>query len=125
MTCQWDLGGPSGEVCLHSEGCTEFTPDPPSLSFAGLVTSAATGEPLAGVAVRIEAPARASSASTVTDSAGRYWSYGLPDPKAGNCAGLSVSFSKAGYEPLRVTDFPQLTCGPVVSQLNASLTPTS
>jgi hypothetical protein len=95
-----------------------------SLSFNGLVTSATTGELLVGVTVRMEAPARAWSETVLTDSAGRYRTDGLPDPKAGGCVGLSISFSREGYQPLRI-DFPQLTCGGGFPQLNASLTPTS
>jgi hypothetical protein len=59
----------------------------------------------------------------VTDSAGRYLASGIPGPAAGDCKGLSVSFSKVGYQPLRITDLPQLTCAPGVSDVNTSLTP--
>jgi hypothetical protein len=119
-----------GEVCLHSEGCGggggigggwDFRFP---LSFSGLVTSATSGEAIAGVTVRIEAPARGWSETSLTDRTGHYVTNGLPDPKPGDCVGLSVSFSREGFQALRVTDFPLLTCGPGFPQLNASLTPT-
>ena len=125
--CQPNISGI--EVCTHSEGCDSngggwnFDFDVP-LSFNGLVTSATTGEPLAGVTVRVEAPARGWNDTALTNATGRYFANGLPSPKAGDCAGLSVSFSKEGYQPLRIIDFPQLTCGPGFPEVNASLTPT-
>ncbi len=116
-----------GDICLHSEGCGggggggDFGPLP--LSFGGLVTSAPAGQPIAGVTVRIDAPARSWTETVVTDSAGRYGTLGLPDPKSGDCVGLSVTFSRPGYQALRVTDFPTLTCGPGYPRLNVTLTP--
>jgi hypothetical protein len=124
--CSWDLTG-SQDVCLHSEGCGggggigggwDFRLP---LVFSGLVTSATTGKSVAGVTVRIEAPARAWSETVLTDSTGRYVTTGLPGPVAGDCAGLSVSFSRDGYQPLRVVDFPLLTCGPGYADVSVSL----
>ena len=122
--CVSDLSGI--DVCTHSEGCDsnggwgiEF--DIP-LGINGIVTSATTGEPIAGVSVRVDFPARAWSEGVLTDSTGRYPTVGLTSPKAGDCAGLSFSFSKDGYQPLQVTEFPGLNCAGYF-QLNASLTP--
>lgn len=99
-------------------------PIPSILIFHGVVTSAASGERLLGVTVRIDAPARGWSETALTDSAGYYVTNGLPDAVAGDCAGLSVSFSRDGYQPLRLVDFPLLTCGPGYGYVSASLTPT-
>ena len=117
------------DICLHSEGCGTGGGfgggyEIRALSFNGFVTSAPTGETLAGVTVRIDAPARGWSETALTDSTGHYLTEGLPLPRAGDCAGLSVSFSREGYQPLRVTEFPLLTCGPGFPLLNVSLTPT-
>ena len=123
--CEWDLG-PLDVVCLHSEGCTEGrgeTDSRPLLGFSGLVTSAVTGEPLAGVIVVVELPVRTWTQMSLTDSAGRYLASGIPGPAAGDCNGLSVTFSKVGYQPVRVTDFIQLICAPGVYQVNTGLTP--
>jgi hypothetical protein len=127
--CSWNLTG-SQDVCLHSEGCGggggigggwDFRLP---LVFSGVVTAATTGEPIAGVTVRIEAPARAWSETALTDSTGRYVTTGLPGPVAGDCAGLSVTFSRPGYQSLRIVSFPQLTCSPGAMAVDASLTPT-
>jgi hypothetical protein len=122
-TACWDTTG----ICLHSEGCGagngSFDTRPP-LTISGLVTSDSTGGPLANVVVGVDFPARAWAQMVLTDSAGRYTASGLPGPAAGDCAGLSVSFSKEGYQPRRVIDFPQLTCVTGLYQLNTSLTPT-
>jgi len=119
---------PTGvELCLHSEGCSTgggFGWTKSELSFHGLVASASTGQSLAGVTVRIDAPARGWSESVLTSSTGYYYSTGLLMPIPGDCSGLSVTFSREGFQPLRVIDFPLLTCGPGYLQLNASLTPT-
>jgi hypothetical protein len=115
-----DLSGV--EVCLHSEGCPEFVQDP-YLGFYGQVTSAATGELLQDVTVRIEAPARAWSDTVLTSVSGNYMMEGLRSPAAGDCAGLSVSFTRAGYQPLRVSDFPGLTCARGFWQVNRGLIP--
>jgi len=124
--CGWDLTG-LDNICFHSEGCDNgggyWDLDLP-LSLNGLVTAAPTGLPLGGVTVRIEAPARGWNETVLTDSTGRYFSQGLPKPVAGDCAGLSVSFSREGYQAVRVTEFPGLICGGGYPQLNASLTPT-
>lgn len=123
--CNADLSGV--DLCLHSEGCGRggggWSLSVP-LSFSGLVTSAPTGRLLSGVTVRIDAPARGWSETALTDSTGHYVTTGLPNPMAGDCAGLSVSFSREGFLPLRVTEFPRLTCAPGFPRLNASLTPT-
>lgn len=122
--CSFNATG--ADICLHSEGCGgggggwKFTPP---LAFNGLVTSASTGQPLAGVTVRFEAPARASIETVLTDANGRYGTLGLADPKSGDCVGLAVTFSRPGYQALRITDFPTLNCAPGSNQLNASLTP--
>jgi len=125
--CGVDLTG--AELCLHSEGCERgggwngWNFSFP-LSFSGLVTSAVTGHSLPGVAVRFDAPARSWTETALTDSTGLYVTNGLPSPMPGDCTGLSLSFSAQGYEPLRVTDFPSLSCGPGYPRLNARLTPT-
>ena len=126
--CSWDLTS-SGDVCLHSEGCGGGGGvgggfDLRLLGFGGLVTSATTGESLPGVTVRLEAPARGWSESAVTDSIGRYAVIGFSGPVAGDCAGLSLSFSRDGYQTLRIVDIPQLVCAPGATQVNASLYPT-
>jgi hypothetical protein len=123
--CSWDLTG-FQEICLHSEGCGggggwDFHLP---LVFTGVVTSATTGKSVAEVTVRIEAPARAWSETVLTDSTGRYVTTGLPGPVAGDCAGLSVNFSRDGYQSLRIVSFPQLTCSPGAMAVDASLTPT-
>jgi hypothetical protein len=115
------------DICLHSEGCSgdggggSFSFP---LSFRGWVTSAPAGQLLVGVTVRVDAPARGWSETVLTDSTGRYVTDGLPHPRAGDCAGLSISFSREGFQPLQVTTFPVLTCGPGFPQLNVTLTPT-
>ena len=115
------------DICLHSEGCSgdggggSFSFP---LSFSGWVTSSLSGQLLVGVSVRLDAPACGWSETVLTDSTGRYAAKGPPDPKAGDCAGLSVSFSREGYQPLQVTTFTELTCGPGFNQLNVTLTPT-
>lgn len=122
--CGVDLTG--AELCLHSEGCERgggWNFSIP-LSFSGLVTSAVTGESLPGVTVRFDAPARSWTETALTDSTGLYVTKGLPSPMPGDCTGLSLSFGAQGYEPLRVTDFPSLICGPGYPRLNARLTPT-
>ena len=123
--CSIDLTGLE-DICLHSEGCGGggggWHFDFP-LSFSGLVTSDPSGQPLAGVIVRVEAPARGWTETVLTDSTGRYVTAGLPHPAAGDCAGLSISFSREGFQPLQVTSFPTLTCGPGYLQLNVILTP--
>jgi hypothetical protein len=96
---------------------------PPPLIFSGIVTSAQTGLSLSGVTVLIDAPARDWSDEVLTDSTGHYGSLGLENPAPGDCAALSISFSREGFQPLRVTDFASLTCAPGYLQLNASMTP--
>ncbi len=49
---------------------------------------------------------------------------GLPSPAAGDCAGLSVTFTRDGYQTLRLVDFPLLNCTRGYGPVNASLTPT-
>jgi hypothetical protein len=116
------------DICLNSEGCdggddwgVNFSFP---LSFSGSVTSAPAGQALAGVTVRVDAPARGWSETVLTDSTGRYVTNGLPQPGPGDCAGLSVSFSREGFQPLQVTSFPTLTCGPGFPQLDVALMPT-
>lgn len=126
--CEWNLTG-NQDPCLHSEGCDAnggggYFDVNVALMFNGVVTSATTGEAIVGVTVRIEAPARGWSETVLTGSTGYYVTNGLPDPKAGDCAGLSVSFTREGFEPLRISDFPQLTCARGFTWVNASLTPT-
>jgi hypothetical protein len=121
-----DLTGLGG--CLHSEGCGGRGSGlggyvNTQLSFNGLVTSASTGQPLAGATVRVEVPARGWNESVSTDSTGHYVTKGLSFPLTTDCAGLSVDFSQPGFEPLRVTDLPQLRCEPGFFKLNASLRP--
>jgi hypothetical protein len=95
-----------------------------SLRFYGGVTSVLGGGGLSGVTVRIDAPAREWTVTVETDSAGHYITAGLPGPFTNACTGLSVSFSREGYQPLRVIDFPQLTCERGYWRVNARLTPT-
>ena len=127
--CEWNLTG-NQDPCLHSEGCDgdgggggSFFPS--TLLFWGVVTSAETGESLAGVTVFIEAPARGWSESALTGSGGAYTTIGLPSPAPGDCAGLSVTFSRDGYQTLRLVDFPLLSCARGYGYVIASLTPTS
>jgi hypothetical protein len=125
--CTSDLAG-TGNLCLHSEGCDGgggsggFQYE---LAFYGLVTSAQNGQSLAGVTVRIEVPLRGWSDTVLTSSTGNYYSAGVVVPSSGDCAGLSISFSREGFQPLRVTEFARLTCGSGFLQLNATLTPAS
>src|ERR1043166_1749249 len=125
--CTSDIAG-TGNFCFHSEGCdggggySVFTYE---LAFYGLVTSAESGQSLAGVTVRIDVPLRGWSDTVLTRSDGNYYSAGVLVPSPGDCAGLSVSFSREGFQPLRVTEFARLTCGSGFLQLNASLTPAS
>jgi hypothetical protein len=120
------------DLCGHSEGCGggggsglgggwNFNVQ---LSFHGKVAVAGTGVALAGAAVRIDLPVRKWSEQVVTNSAGGYSTVGLPHPAAGDCTGLSVTFSREGFEPFRVTEFPGLSCVIGSVELNATLTPT-
>jgi carboxypeptidase family protein len=125
--CDYNILG-DGDWCTHSEGCDSngggwFDFDL-RLTFNGVVTSAATGEAIVGVTVRIEAPARGWTETVLTGSTGYYVTNGLPDPKAGDCVELSVSFTREGFEPLRISDFPQLTCARGFTWVNVSLIPT-
>jgi hypothetical protein len=118
-----------GGGCFHSEGCDDNGGGlgggnyVPSLNFTGLVTSAQSGQALAGVAVRVDAPARGWTGTAITDSAGHYVTDGLSYPMADDCVGLSVSFSREGFQPLHVVDLPQLSCAPGFAELNGALVP--
>lgn len=98
-------------------------PVPTTLVFHGVVTSAPNGAPVFGVNVRIVAPGRGWTETAVTDSAGYYKANGLPNPSAGDCAGLSMEFSQEGFQPLRVIDFPSLTCQAGFGWLSVVLMP--
>jgi hypothetical protein len=123
--CAVDLT--SIDFCVHSEGCSNDgggwgSFGPSALSIGGVVTSATTGQSLVGVTVRIDAPVREWSETARTDSTGRYATSGLQLPKAGDCVGLSVTFSRDGFQPVRVTDF-EFTCDPGYPLVDARLTP--
>ena len=123
-----DLTGLGGGGCFHSEGCGDgggiggggWTPT--ELRITGVVTGAPTGQPLAGVAVHLQVPVRAWADTVVTDSTGDYLTK-LANPIIGDCAGLSVTFIREGFEPLTVKDPQGLTCRDGSFRLDASLIP--
>jgi len=93
----------------------------PSLIFSGTVVSTRTGEPIFGVTVWVDAPARGVSDSVATDVTGNYLTNGLRDPAPGDCAGLTLTFEKEGFRPLRIT--PSASCAPGVAEVSARLMP--
>jgi hypothetical protein len=117
--CQYDITGDGG---IYDGGVKIPLPTISTLIFHGLVTSAAGGELLPGVTVRIDAPARGWSETVVTGPSGDFWTDGLLHPAAADCVGLSATFSRDGYQALRVVDFPLLTCGPGYADVSVSLT---